>query len=88
MVFKVNLEEFSDSIEKYYETKKPRQEIMDRKKVLQELRDEIEAKRCKIEDINTYIIEAEENLNTYNHLKEKFQHEIEQIEDTLELMEI
>ena len=88
MVVKFNLEDFSESVQIYYDTKKPRQEIMDRKKVLQDLRQEIETKRSKIEDINTYIEEAEENLNTYNHLKEKFQHEIEQIEDTLELMEI
>lgn len=88
MAISLNLEDFSESIDSYYQQKKPRQEIMDRKKVLQELREEIEVKRSKIEDINTYIVEAEENLNTYNHLKDKFQHEIEQIEDTLSLMEM
>lgn len=84
----INLEDFSESVDTYYQTKKPKQEFMDRKKVLEELREEVETKRSKIEDINSYILEAEENLHMYHNLKEKFQQEIEQIEDTLQLMEI
>ncbi len=88
MDISINLEDFSESVHMYYDSKQPGRDIMDRKKVLNDLRDEIESKRSKIENINVYIEEAEENLSTYQKMKNKFLIEIEQIEDTLDLMEI
>lgn len=61
---------------------------MDRKKVLEDLRKEVESKRSKIEDIDIQIQEARDNLDIYNRYRDKIQEEVDQIEDTLELMEM
>ncbi len=88
MVTKINLESFSDSIEIYYNLKGQKREMMDRKKVFKDLRDEIEEKRIKIDNLDTDILEAENKINMCNLLKDKFIYQISQIEETLDLMEI